>query len=165
MKQVVSLALLLCSASAFASDGTVTFTGTITDQACTITTKNVDVSFGTISASSFNGKGDSVGGRSFQLTLSNCPFDSATVRFDGNANAEGNLFQIDGGTDAATNVAIAIYDANNKQVLPNTPSSAYTLTSPTGTSTLNFSAKLQATDTTVGKGKIKAVSNFTVIYP
>lgn len=162
MKQVVSLALLLCSASAFASDGTVTFEGTISDQACTISTDDVTVNFGTIAASSFAGKGDSVGGRSFQLTLTSCPFDSATVRFDGNADPEGRLFQIDAG--GATNVAIALYDMNNKPLLPNTPSSSYTL-NKTAANTLNFTAKLEATDAKVTSGKVAAISNFTIVYP
>lgn len=164
MKRVVSLALLFCSASAFASDGTITFSGTITDTSCTISTSDVTVDFGTIAASSFAAKGDTVGGRSFQLTLTNCPYDSATVRFDGSADPEGKLFQIDSGTGKADAVGIAIYDANNLQVLPNTPSSAYTL-SKTAANTLNFSAKLQSTADTVTAGTISATSNFTIVYP
>lgn len=164
MKHAVPLALLFCSATAFASDGTITFTGSITDTACTISTTNVTVDFGTVAASAFAAKGDSTGGRAFQLTLTNCPFESATVRFDGNADAEGKLFKVDSGTGKASDVGIAIYDANNLQVLPNTPSSAYTL-SKTAANTLNFSAKLQSTAATVTAGDISATSNFTIVYP
>lgn len=164
MKHIASLAFLFCSASAFASDGTITFTGNISDTSCTISTSDVTVDFGTIAASSFAAKGDTVGGRSFQLTLTNCPYESATVRFDGNADPEGKLFQIDSGTGKASAVGIALYDANNQQVLPNTPSSAYVL-SKTAANTLNFSAKLQSTAATVTSGDISATSNFTIVYP
>ncbi|MFJ2975364.1 fimbrial protein [Kluyvera sp. NPDC087067] len=164
MKHVIPFALLFCSASAFASDGTVTFSGTITDTACTISASDVTVDFGTVAASSFKAKGDSVGGRSFQLTLANCPYDSATVRFDGSADPEGKLFQIDSGTGKASDVAIAIFDANNLQVLPNTPSSSYAL-SKTAANTLNFSAKLQSTADKVTAGDITSTSNFTIVYP
>ncbi|QIK12704.1 type 1 fimbrial protein [Leclercia sp. 29361] len=164
MKHAVPLALLFCSATAFASDGTITFTGTITDTSCTISTSNVTVDFGTVAASAFKAKGDTTGGRAFQLTLTDCPYESATVRFDGNADAEGKLFQVDSGADNASNVGIAIYDANNVQVLPNSPSSAYVL-SKTAANTLNFSAKLQSTADTVNVGNIAATSNFTIVYP
>lgn len=164
MKHIASIAFLLCSASAFASDGTITFTGNISDTSCTISTSDVTVDFGTIASSAFKAKGDTVGGRAFQLTLTNCPFNSATVRFDGNADPEGKLFQIDSGSGKAGDVGIAIFDANNQQVLPNTPSSAYAL-STTAANTLNFSAKLQSTAATVTGGDISATSNFTIVYP
>lgn len=40
MKHIASLAFLFCSASAFASDGTITFTGNISDTSCTISTSD-----------------------------------------------------------------------------------------------------------------------------
>ncbi|MGX5022271.1 fimbrial protein [Enterobacter sp. UPMP2060] len=164
MKKTTSLAFLFFSASTFASDGTINFTGNITDTSCTISTSDVTVDFGTIAASSFTAKGDTAAGRSFQLTLTNCPYESATVRFDGNADPEGKLFLIDSGTGKASAVGIALYDVNNQQVLPNTPSSAYVL-SKTAANTLNFTAKLQSTAATVNSGNISATSNFTIVYP
>lgn len=165
---VASMGIMLglaATTSAFAADGTVTFTGTITDQACTVDTQNVDVKFGTISSTAFEqGAGAVAAPTAFQIMLSACPSAAtgATVRFEGQPD-DINPKLLSVGTTGATGVGIALYDAKNAQILPNTDSSSYTLNA-TGVNTLDFVAKLESTGT-VGLGNINTTSNFTVVYP
>lgn len=166
---LLSLAALsfLATSNAFSADGTINFTGEIIDAACTVTTSNVSVDFGTVAASAFKNTGDTAASKAFQISLTGCPAavttSGATVRFDAIPDSSNpDLFSI-GASSTATGVGITVLDTKAKMVTPNSDSSIYTLTE-TGTNVLDFVAKLQSTSSTVTAGSITAMTNFTVVY-
>jgi hypothetical protein len=86
-KTLLAVALLSSSAvasSAFAADGAVNFTGTITDAACTVDTasQNQNVFLGNIARTAFPVAGSLAAAKKFTLVLTNCPdtVTGATVR-------------------------------------------------------------------------------------
>ncbi|WP_410003517.1 fimbrial protein, partial [Klebsiella pneumoniae] len=84
---VALMATSVFASSAFASDGAVNFTGSITDAACTVDTasQNQDVFLGNIARTAFPVAGSLAAAKKFTLVLKNCPdtVTGATVRFDG----------------------------------------------------------------------------------
>ncbi|MCO7508704.1 fimbrial protein [Serratia fonticola] len=171
MKNVFALSFaalsFLAANNALAADGTINFTGEVIDSACTVTTSNVSVDFGTVAASAFKSAGDTVSPKEFQISLTGCPAavtaSGATVRFDATPDATNpNLFSI-GASSTAAGVGITVLDAKAAVVTPNSDSSIYTL-AETGTNVLDFVAKLQSTSSTVTAGTISTTANFTVVY-
>ncbi|TQI77978.1 major type 1 subunit fimbrin (pilin) [Serratia fonticola] len=153
---------LATTGSAFAADGTVEFTGKITDTACTIATPKVLVPFGTVASSSFAKVGDMASSKSFQIKLDDCPASTATVRFDAVQDGTNpDLFSIGNGSSAA-GVGINLFDADNNVIRPNNDSGNYTLIA--GSNTLDFVAKLKSTEASVTVGDILASADFTIVY-
>uniref|UniRef100_UPI00262A90B8 fimbrial protein n=1 Tax=uncultured Vibrio sp. TaxID=114054 RepID=UPI00262A90B8 len=73
-----------------AADGTIIFTGAVSDQTCTVesSSANLTVDMGTISASAFTAAGDTAGASRFDISLTNCPsFTEVAARFDGVADS------------------------------------------------------------------------------
>lgn len=88
-KNLLAVAVLTASAfipSAFAADGALNITGSITDQSCTVDpdSKNKQVALGKIAKDAFT-LSKTAGAKAFNLVLKNCPktVTGATVRFDG----------------------------------------------------------------------------------
>lgn len=169
-KIVVSL-FMACSAFSTignAADGTINFTGTITDAACTITpgSANQTVTLGTVSASALANIGDAAAPTAFNIVLTNCPATalSATVKFDGPTDGNNSsLIALTRSAGTADGVAIGIYEGNATTLIPvGSPSDSKTL-SPTDNITFNFFAKYVATAAVVA-GSANAVSDFTVVY-
>lgn len=152
-----------------AADGTINFTGNITDAACTITpsTANQVVSLGTVSSSAFTSAGSTASPTRFKIVLTACPVTvtSATVKFDGPADtANSSLLALTSATGVATGVAVGLYenDATTQVVLGS--ASASQALSATSNTTFEFVAKYVATNTSVIAGSANAVSDFTVSY-
>lgn len=170
-KNLIAVAVLAASAftaSAFAADGAVNFTGSITDEACTVDTDSLNqtVDLGKVAQSAFNGAGDTAGAKKFSLLLKDCPatVTGATVRFDGNQVPGNNsVLALTEGADTAKNVGIQITDNTNKVINLYQDSAVYPLVS-TGVNTLDFAARYYATADAVSVGTANAVSNFTIVY-
>ncbi|WP_313448766.1 fimbrial protein [Atlantibacter hermannii] len=164
----VVLAAMSMSASVLAADGTVNFTGTITDKACTVDTgsKNQTVDMGTVATTAFGAKGDTAAAKSFTIKLTTCPTDvttnGAAVRFDGMAkDGDPSVLALDAAS-VATDVGIQIKDNANKVVRLFENSSVYTLVQ--GDNNLNFTARYISTADTVGAGTANSSAQFTIIY-
>lgn len=170
-KNLLAVAVMASSVfatSAIASNGAVNFTGTITDEVCTIDTDSVNqtVPMGNIGSNSFKAAGDTAGAKSFKLVLKDCPpsVTGATVRFDGEqASGDNGVLALTAGNETATNVGIQITDAKNKVVPLYTDSSSYPLVS-TGPNTLSFRAAYIALADEVTAGNANAVTQFTIAY-
>lgn len=158
----------MVSSAAFAADGTVNFTGAITDTACKIDTASKDqtVDLGKISAAAFNKAGSTAGAKQFILTINECPTDvkAAMVRFDG-TQVPGNdaVLALNNDEGKATNVGIQISDNDNNVINLYQNSSAFALTA--GDNKLNFTARYYALADVVNPGVANAVTNFTIVYP
>lgn len=165
---VAIVASSVFSCSAFAANGTVNFTGSVTDQACTVdtTSQNQDVVLGTVAVSSFPTAGSLAAAKTFTLVLKDCPdtVTGAAVRFDGTqVPGDNNILALTGGADTASGIGVQISDDQNKIVPLYQDSSVYKLVS-TGTNNLNFSARYISMTDKVTAGKANAVTQFTVVY-
>lgn len=153
-----------------AADGTINFTGTITDATCTVNTasKNQTVNLGNVNSSVFSASGDVAAATAFTIGLSNCPVTVSTARvsFDGTAHTgNGNILALTSGVGVATNVGVALYEQDGITLIPLYSLSAPTLIPTGGAVTLRFVAKYMATALSVTAGTANAVTNFTITYP
>lgn len=166
---VTVLAASALSSAAFAADGTVNFTGSITDVACTVDSdsRNQIVDLGVVSKTAFENS-KTAGAKNFNLVLTNCPatVTSAKVRFDGlQVPGDNSILALTDVADKATNVGIQLSDNQNNVINLYQDSASYPLVPETNT--LKFIAKYYATGTgtDVGVGTANAVTDFTIIYP
>ncbi|MEL4014910.1 fimbrial protein [Dryocola clanedunensis] len=158
----------MVSSAAFAADGTVNFTGSITGTACKIDTASKDqtVDLGKISSTAFNEAGSTAGAKQFIIKINECPegVKAAMVRFDG-TQVPGNdaVLALNNDAGKATNVGIQISDNDNNVINLYQNSSVFALT--TGDNKLNFTARYYALAKDVTPGVANAVTNFTIVYP
>lgn len=160
-------AMGMCGAAS-AADGTINFTGTIRDTACTVDTAsaNQTVNLGTVAATSFGSSGSTASSARFTINLTGCPaaVTSASIHFDGPlASGNSNLLALSSG-QTATNVGVGIYQEDSSTLIPIGQASAPVTLSTTATNALNFIAKYVSTASTVGAGSANAVASFTVAY-
>lgn len=170
-KTLIAIALMASSTvvtSAFAADGSVNFTGSITDVACTVdtTTKNQDVFMGNIARTAFPVAGSLAAAKKFTLVLTNCPasVSGATVRFDGTQVAGDNsILALTTGGDTAQGIGVQISDSTGKVVPLYEDSSVYPLVS-SGVNNLEFKARYISLADDVTVGNANAVTQFTIVY-
>ena len=170
-KKLIVCTLLACSAFSalsHAADGTINFTGTITDAACTVTpgTANQTVTMGTVSSTALANVGDTAAPTRFDIVLTNCPATatSAVVKFDGPTDGNNSsLIALTSGAGTAEGVAIGVYEGDAATLIPVGSRSVSKPLSPVADTTFNFFAKYVATAPVVA-GSGNAVSDFTVIY-
>lgn len=170
MKKQVIAAVLATSAFvsvANAADGTINFTGNITDAACTITpgTSNQNVAMGTVSSTSLANIGDTSAPSRFSIEFSACPASAtnASVKFDGPTDASNSdVLGVTQAADAATGVAVALFEIDATTLIPVGSVSASKPVTAAG-ATLEFVAKYMATGV-VAPGSANAVTDFTIDY-
>lgn len=162
---------ILASSATYAADGKISFTGSVTDSACTVTNSEsspLTVNLGKVSKSAFSGSGSTAAPTKFTIQLTGCPdtVSSATVKFDGTPfNGDNSILALTSGTDAATGVGIQITDSS-QTVLPLSQASAsYALSTTTDNiNSLDFVARYVSTASTVTAGSANADASFTINY-
>lgn len=170
MAATLAAAAVMTSASVFADDGQINFTGEITDQGCKVSntpTAPLNVAMGKISTGSFHGAGSTASATKFTLKLTECPstVSTATIAFDGTSlNGNNTILALTGGTGAATGVGIQLSDDSNTVVPLFMKSKAYTLKSGSESNNLEFVARYIATADEVKPGAANATANFTIHY-
>lgn len=172
MKKTLIALSLICAPvlCAQAADGTIKFTGNITDAACTVDTSSAsqNVNLGTVSASAFATVGATAAPTKFSINLTDCPetVTKASVKFDGLVNTVNSDLLALNTDSTATGVGIAIYEADSSTKLPLlTASLPQTIDSAAGaTNTLNFVAKYMSTAAKVAAGTANASTDFTIVY-
>lgn len=172
MKKLTLSALMLaagfCTATANAADGTINFTGTITDQTCTVDSgsQNLNVPLGNVAQAALNGAaGMKAAPTRFTLALTNCPgtVTGANVKFDGISDSVNqNLLALDTGTGVASGVGIEIADKSGTAIPLHTASPDYALAA--GNNALSFVARYVSTGSAVTTGKANGTSQFTINY-
>ncbi|HBR1081298.1 TPA: fimbrial protein [Klebsiella quasipneumoniae subsp. quasipneumoniae] len=167
-KTMLSACFLLVAGSAVAADGTIHFTGSISDQTCTVDSgsQSLNVDLGKVAQTALDGgAGMKAAPTRFTLSLSGCPdtVSGANVKFDGTTDGVNqNLLALDSGTGIATGVGIEIADKNGAAIPLHTASAEYPLAE--GSNTLDFVARYVSTGTAVTTGTANATSQFTIIY-
>lgn len=171
MKKIAfALSVLAASATAaYAADGTINFTGSVIDPACTATASNANIAMGSISKSALSSVGSTSQGKPLTITLSSCPAaaTTASITFSGTPDtANSQLLKVvaaDSNT-AATGIGIAMYESNGSTLIPlNTASSSQTL-STTADTVYNFIAKYMATSADVTGGDANSSLSYTINY-
>lgn len=157
------------SASSLAADGRITFKGTITSAACTVTDPSSSgtggvVDFGTVSSDALKGAGTKAMPVGFNISLTNCPstVSKASVVFDGVADSVNSKLLALDSSSTAKGFGIALYDKNDAQIGVKEKSNAYSIS--TGDNNLSFNARLMSTTAAVTAGNFTSSADFTVNY-
>lgn len=166
----MTAAMTFFAATANASDGTVTFKGSIDSSTCNVSVnganKDATVTLPKVSANQLAAKDAVAGSTNFTMTLSNCSGTSNSVQafFEAGANVDsvsGNLKN----NGSATNVQVQLVDADGKVLKAGDASQAdgkaVSLTS--GTGVLTYSAQYLATDK-VGSGDVDTSVTYSINY-
>nr|ELR5167414.1 fimbrial protein [Providencia rettgeri] len=164
---IVASSTLLAN-SALATDGSINFTGEITDQACQLSSGSdaLEVNLGKVSKTALPAVGSTTASTKFTIKLSGCPasITSAAVTFDGTPYAGDNqILALRADSGVATGVGIQITDDANTVVPLYTKSKTYTL-QETVENNLDFSARYIAKSADITAGPANSNAVFTVSY-
>jgi len=160
--RAVSLFCVLFTSLAQASDVTITVNGRVIAKPCTVSTTDVLVNFGNLSASDFIAPQSSSAWESFNLQLINCPVGTSRIMatFSGipdNINYYANLAT----TDAASNIQIELQDSKNT-VLRNGSSEYLTIDNNSKSIDIPMRVRLVSLNGGATQGAIQ--SEITVTY-
>lgn len=178
MKKILTIASALAlggfATQAFAYDGTINFTGTISNVTCTLAVSGTTpgtITLPTVTQSALKAAGDTAGTTQFSIKLSACtgtptPTEAAAWFETGaEVNAAGRLLTTVGGTSTDT-LSIALYNMGSATPIAigqgSSSGSQFPITS--GSATLNYQAKYYAEKTGVPAGAVQAKVNYTIQY-
>ena len=158
-------------ANVFAADSTITISGNIRDNACTVSpgSKEFTVDLMDNAAKQLNSVGATTPMVPFQIILSTCGSSVTAVKvgFTGTQDSYNDtLLKINDGTDAAAGMGIEIL-SNDQQAIPINATSASLLwisLSPGKDNVINFYARLKATKVPVKAGHIYGTAIFTLEF-
>jgi major type 1 subunit fimbrin (pilin) len=179
MKSQIITALILCGVAPFACaiDGTITFTGEVTSNTCTISgnggSNNFTVTLPKVSATALNTAPDHVAGRTaFNIALTDCVPASGTVRtyFESGPTVNLGTGRL---TTTVTNVEIGLLNADYSDIkigaadgsTVGTQNSHTAPISASGTATLPYYAEYNALAGAAGTGVVNTSVRYTLIYP
>lgn len=171
---IAALTLGLASVQAIAADGTVSFTGNITQSGCVVsnaTNKTITVAMGNYSSSALAAAGQEAGPKPFEIDLTKCATGSVKVRFDGTAVA-GNptllkLTSTGASNDPSTTVGIKITDlASGAAYTIGDTSSAvpFQALDSTGALNIKLAARYHAFAAGTPSGAANATTDFSIEY-
>lgn len=179
MKSKILTALILCGVTTLASaiDGTITFTGEVTSNTCTISgnggSNNFTVTLPKVSATALNAAPEHVAGRTaFNIALTACTPASGTVHtyFEPGPTVNLGTGRL---TTAVTNVEIGLLNADYSDIkigaadgtTPGTTQNSHAVPiSAAGTATLSYFAEYNATAGAAGTGLVNTNVRYTLIY-
>ena len=152
-----------------AHDGTVSITGTITDNTCTVSadSRDMTVRMGDVSKKQFSHPGDGTRYEPFSINLEKCggATSSVSVTFIGNTDPQNNdLLALTSGPNYATGMGIGIYGSDKTPIPLNQPGENTGLSPNQASVTLNFYARYIANGATVTPGIANAAATFTLTY-
>ncbi|AHG21156.1 fimbrial protein [Chania multitudinisentens RB-25] len=165
------LLTLLSARATQAADSTITITGNVKDNACTVApgSQSFTVDLLSNAAKQLNRIGATTPTVPFSIVFDKCGGSAISVKvgFTGGAdNDNAALLQVDGGAGAASGLGIQILDKSGNAIALNEVSSALSGSTLTAgqSNTLYFSARLMATRTPVTAGQVRATANFTLEF-
>lgn len=158
---------LIFASSAYAADGTITFTGDIVASTCKINggTNDQTVALGKVSTTALKGAGTQAAGTLFTIALTGCgdTFTSAQVKFDATKNTVNSDLIALSGDSTATGVGIGVFESDGvTYVTPYVATKAQAIKD--GAATFSYVAKYVATGDTVTAGTANSSATFTIIY-
>ncbi|WP_425524993.1 MULTISPECIES: type 1 fimbrial adaptor subunit FimF [Klebsiella] len=168
---LLSVLLSLGIANAFAADSTITISGYVKDNACAVAGESKDfiVDLMDNATKQFHAVGATTPAVPFRIVLSPCGSSVTAVKvgFTGVANSDNtSLLKLDASTSAAAGMGVQILDSRQTMLPLNSASSTipWTTLAPSQTNTLNFYARLMATQVPVTAGHVSATATFTLEF-
>lgn len=182
----VSVLLAAASPATFAADGTITFTGRVTGQTCTIAgngaASDFTVALPTVGASTLNAAGNTAGRTAFNITLSGCTpaTGNVAVYFEAGTNTDlttGRLRNAAvaapavGDTPAVTpagNVQIGVLNADFSPISIGSAAASQNSQSvalAAGAATLQYYAQYVATGGASTAGEVTTTAQYSIQYP
>ncbi|KVH40713.1 fimbrial protein [Burkholderia cepacia] len=119
---LASAGFVATAAPAFAADGTITITGEITGQTCTISGegggKDFTVTLPGVSTSALSTSGATAGRKPFRIALSNCSPDSgnASVYFEPGTTVNATTGQLINTSGSAKNVEVGLLNKDGSNI-------------------------------------------------
>ncbi|MFI3383869.1 fimbrial protein [Escherichia albertii] len=163
--------LWLVASSALAADSTITIRGYVRDNGCFVAAEstNFTVDLMENAAKQFNNIGATTPVVPFRILLSPCGNAVTAVKVGFTGVADGNnanLLALESHSSSAVGVGIQLLNEQQNQISLNAPSSgiSWTTLTPGKPNTLNFYARLMATQVPVTAGHINATATFTLEY-
>lgn len=173
MKKYLSILWLLplLTGYAHAADSTITITGYLKDNACSVSIDSQDFTVNLLNnaAKQFHRVGVVTPAIPFNIVFDKCGSSATAVRvgYVGTADSDNtSLLKTDAGTDAASGVGVQILDSDKTPVSLNAAQDSLRWTTLTAgqSNTLGFYARLMATRAPVTAGTVTATANFTLEF-
>ena len=151
--------LWLAVSHALAADSTITIRGYVRDNGCSVAAESTNFTVDLMENAA----------NPFRILLSPCgnAVSAVKVGFTGVADSHNaNLLALENTVSAAAGLGIQLLNEQQNQIPLNAPSSAisWTTLTPGKPNTLNFYARLMATQVPVTAGHINATATFTLEY-
>lgn len=161
----------LAATSAIAADSSITISGYVRDNGCAVAgeSKAFSVDLLNHAAKQFQTPGATTQAVPFRIVLSPCgtAVTAVKVGFTGIADSANNsVLGLDSSAAAAAGIGVQILDAQQRMLPLNAASSAIAWTSltPGQTNTLQFYARLMATQLPITTGQVNATATFTLEF-
>jgi len=188
-KAKILAASLTCAAispAAFAFDGTISFTGSVTGQTCTISGNgggnNFTVALPTVSASTLATAGNTAGRTPFNIQLTGCTPNTGNVAvyYEPGATVDAttgrlvNTATTTAGTEttpattAATNVQLGLLNADLTNIALGSTfatQNSQQVAINAGTATLQYYAQYVATGGAATAGDVTSTATYSIVYP
>lgn len=163
--------LPLVAGYAHAADSTITITGYLKDNACSVSVDSQDFTVDLLSnaAKQFNRVGAVAPSIPFKIVFDKCGSSATAVRvgYVGTSDSDNTtLLKIDAGTNAASGIGVQILDRDKTPIPLNAAQDSLKWTKLTAgqSNTLGFYARLMATRAPVTAGTVTATANFTLEF-
>lgn len=165
---LIAASSIFTISNALAADGTIDFTGEITDQACELAAGSdaLKVNLGKVSKTALPSAGSTAAATKFTIKLINCPatVTTASVKFDADSYlGDDTVIKLKEEAGVATGVGIQITDDVNTVVPLFTASKNYPLQQNVENN-LDFRARYIAKSDTVTTGPANGTATFTINY-
>jgi len=156
-----------------AADGTITFSGTITSQTCTISGNgqgpNFTVTLPTVSESALASSGAVAGRTPFTIALTNCDPDSGPVAtyFEPGVTVNPSTGQLLNATGSATNVEVGLLNSDTSQIMLGqaiASQNSRPTTIASGSASLNYFAQYVAVNGGSTAGSVDTTVMYSMAY-
>ncbi|CAG67096.1 MULTISPECIES: fimbrial protein [Acinetobacter] len=171
IKLLMGVMLTLGIMQAATAADTITFTGTIDSNTCTVNVGNSaspTITLPTVGAGSLTTAGNTAGATPFSINITGCTStaDDVAVRFTAH-NPDGTNLGVSTGENTATNISVQLLSGSagsSALVFNNGIATTAKQATASGTATYNMTAQYYAKGK-VEAGTVTAVADYEVIYP
>lgn len=169
---VAALALAFSSA-AHATDGTITFKGTISTQTCTVNGNgsggaDFDVKLPSVAKAALATDGAVAGRTPFSIAVSGCTTKSGNVStwFEPGTNVDALTHRLkNAAAGGATNVQVGLLQGNGTTAItPGVASQSANIDTTAGSAKLDYFAEYVASGGAAGSGAVETTVTYTMVY-
>lgn len=164
---IATMAGVNSSAMAASDTATITITGTVKDNTCTLDKSDIPVTLPDVSIRDFAGEVDKeIESVSIPVSFSNCGSGSTNISVvvsgsDDSDSSSGKVFK---NTGTATGIGVVLYDANDTKFNTNGTTIGQLIDVKDGSATATYVAKYISTKNIITAGTVSAVLTAKFIY-